>query len=227
MRSDGNGASPRAIRVLAAFGMAGPVLYVAAVLLGAALWPGYSHFAETISTLTSQGAPNQAILVPLFAIYNVTLLSLAVGLQSDLRKSRPGGLGPALLAAAAGAGLLLFFFPQGPWSAPLSGMGVEHTIVAGLDALFFLLAMGFLWRRLRADPRWETYGTFTFGMLVVGSVLGGFGAMSVSAPYAGLAERLSIGCFLLWVEVLAMGLFIRVSHEARGSPTVRTHLTGA
>ena len=112
---------------------------------------------------------------------------------------------------------MLLLFPQGPWSAPRSGLGVEHTIVAGLDALFFRLAMGFLRPRFRSDPRWETCGTFTLGMLAIGIAVGGFGALSVSAPYAGLAERVSIGSFLLWTEVVALELY----RHAEGGPETR------
>ena len=189
--------------------MAGPLVYVFTVLLGAALWPGYSQYSESISTLTSQGAPNQAVVVPLFAIYNLATLALAYGVDRTVAPSRFGAAGPGFLGAAGVLGLVLFFFPQGPWSAPLSGLGVPHTIVAGLDALCFLLALGFLWRRFAADPARQRLGWFTLGMLGAGIVFGAFGAVSVSAPYAGLAERLSIGVFLLWAEVVAVALFPR------------------
>lgn len=198
-----------AVRWVAVLGFLGPIAYVVAVVLGGWLWAGYSHYSETISTLTSRGAPNQYLLVPLFAFYNLAVIALAVGLQRTIQARRWGSLGAASLAGAGLTGLVLFFFPQGPWSAPLSGTGVAHTIVAGLDALLFLLAMGFLWRRLGSDPRWSGYGRITLAMLFIGIGLGGFGAASINAPYAGLAERLSIGTFLLWTEVMALGLFRR------------------
>lgn len=189
---------------LAVLAVLGPWIYGLAVVLGGALWPEYSPYAETISTLTSAGAPHQVLLQPLFAIYNLALISLAWGLHRSIRGTPHGRWGPAFLGAAGVAGLVLFFFPQGPSSAPLSGLGVEHTIVAGLDALFFLLTLGFVGRRSRADPAWARFGTFTIAWLLIGIVLGGFGAASVNAPYAGLAERLSIGSFLIWTEVAAL-----------------------
>jgi len=204
-----DGRSVPALRRWALLGILGPLVYVVAVALGGFLWPGYSHYAESISTLTSQGAPNQAVLVPLFAFYNLAVIALALGLDANVRSCRYGRFGPALLAAAGGTGLVLFFFPQGPWSDPLAGTGVAHTLLAGVDALCFLLAMGFLGRRLSLDDRWKPYGRFTFGLLAVGILVGGFGAASVTAPYAGLAERFSIGTFLLWTEGLAVGLWFR------------------
>lgn len=207
-------------RVLAVVAALGPLVYVAAVLLGGYLWSGYSHVAETISTLTSTGAPNQALLQPLFGFYNLALLALALVLHREVAATRWGVTGPAFLAGAGVAGLVLAFFPQGPWSDPLSGTGVAHTVIAGVDALCFLLAMGFLWRRFRADRNFERAGTFTLAMLAIGIVLGALGAAAIATPYAGLAERFSIGSFLLWSEVIALSL-------VRSSSAVATRILGA
>lgn len=105
-------------------------------------------------------------------------------------------------------------FPQGPWSAPLSGTGVEHTIIAGVDALCFLLALAFLATRFSQEPNWKFESRVTGVFLVAGVVFGGFGAMSVTAPYAGLAERLSIGTFLVWSEWVAIALNRRFTETA-------------
>src|SRR5579859_2234283 len=110
----------------------------------------------------------------------------------------------------------MFIFPQDPWGAPVSAIGVGHIAVAGLQALFLLLAMGLLWGRFRRDPSWSREARYTGGLLVLGIVLGGFGAVSVSAPYAGAAERLSIGVFLVWIELLALTLLFRGPHERPG-----------
>lgn len=206
-----------------ALALLGPWVYVSAVLLGGALWPGYSHYAESISTLTSTGAPNQWLLQPLFFAYNLSVIALAVALHRTVRPTRYGRWGPAFLAGAGLSGIALVAFPQGPWSAPLSGTGVEHTIVAGIDALCFLLALGFLGARLAADPGWRLEGRITYGFLVAGIVFGGFGAASVATSYAGLAERLSIGTFLVWSEWMAIALARTGSALASGTP----HLAGA
>jgi len=84
---------------------------------------------------------------------------------------------------------------------------VAHTAVAGVDALCFLLALGFVAARCRGDPAWASEGCTTAGFLLAGVVLGGFGAASITQPYAGLAERLSIGTFLLWAELMAIDLW--------------------
>jgi hypothetical protein len=231
--AEGNATAPtgtpggRTLRSLALFAAVGPVVYVLAVVLGGLLWPGYSQYGETVSTLLSRGAPNQELLVPLFAIYNLGGLALAIGLQRAVRRSRFGDAGPLFLGAAAATGLILFLFPQGPWSAPLSGTGIAHTAVAGLQALLSLLALGFLGRRLAADPAWKGLGRFTLALLVVAVVLGGFGAVSVTAPYAGLAERASIGTFLVWTETMAVALFLWSTPRSGPRPAGRGMARGA
>jgi hypothetical protein len=200
------GSGPNPGRILACFALVGPGVYLFAVLVGGALWPGYSQYGESISTLTSTGAPNQGLLLPLFAVYNLSLLALAVCLHAEVPPSRRGIVGPAFLAAAAVAGLILLAVPQGPWSDPLSGTGVAHTIIAGLDALCFLLALAFLAPRLRATPPWARFGSWTWGFLGLGVVAGGVGAAAVSLPFAGLAERLSIGVFLVWTQWAALAI---------------------
>ena len=209
-RTDGDAPAFRArLRWLAAFGAAGPPVYIAAVALGGWLWPGYSQYAETVSTLTSQGAPNQAVVVPLFAAYNLALLALAIALSELVPLRGWGRAGPVFLGAAGVDGIVLFLFPQGPPSDPLAGAGVAHAAVAALGALCFLLAIGFVVPGFRRQPSWRALGTFSLLLLGWGIVVGGFGAVSVGAPYAGAAERASIGTFLLWTEVVALSVLYR------------------
>ena len=197
------------VRALALLGAAAPIVYLAALLIGAWLWPEYSAYSESVSTLTSTGAPNQWILVPLFAFYNVGLICLAVGLLLVFDHRWSARLGPIFLATAGAVGLVLFAFPQDPWGAPITSTGFGHIVLAGVIALCFLLALGFTWRAMRADPSWVGFDRFTLVMLVLGVAVGLFGALSVASPYAGLAERASIGVFLLWTEVTAWGLYLR------------------
>jgi hypothetical protein len=51
-------------------GIIAPLAYVVAVAVGGILQPGYSHIAQYVSELIEAGAPNKAILDPIFAIYD-------------------------------------------------------------------------------------------------------------------------------------------------------------
>ncbi|MGA8904984.1 MAG: DUF998 domain-containing protein [Candidatus Bathyarchaeia archaeon] len=200
------------IRILGIFGAVGPIVYIAAVLIGGFLWPGYSHYSQTVSTLISSRAPNQVIMVPLFAFYNVCLILLAVGLYYGIQKEVRHIWGSAFLVAAGAGGLVLFLFPQdytaGP---PFAVLDLLHLVITGIIAFFSLAAIALFWLQFRLDPRWKGYDRFSIVMLPIALTLGVLGLISISAPYAGLADRLSIGSLLLWIEVASTGLIIRGS----------------
>lgn len=194
------------IQALGVFGAIAPVIYVLADVIGGLLWPGYSHYSETVSTLTSTGAPNQEILVPLFAIYNICVILLALGLYYGVEDGKPLW-GSTLLAVAGIGGLALFAFPQDyPQGPPVTFTGTMHVVGAGIIAFAALAAMVAFGLQLRHNPRWTSYARFSIIMLPIAIVLGAFGAISITTPYAGLAERLSIGSILFWVEILSIGL---------------------
>ncbi len=198
------------VRILGLFGLLGPIIYLIAVIVGGMLWQGYSHYSQTVSTLTSTGAPNQEILVPLFALYNICVILLAVGLYLGVNKPKLL-LGPPFLAMAGTGGLVLFFFPQDPMGPPVTLTGTMHVVIAGLIASASIISMAAFALQLRHVTGWAGYAHFSMIMLLVTLVLGPFGAISITAPYAGLAERLSIGAILIWIEVMAVGLVTRKS----------------
>lgn len=200
------------VRILGFFGIIGPIVYVIAVVVGGLLWQGYSHYSQTVSTLTSTGAPNQEILLPLFAFYNVCVILLAIGLFFGVDKAK-FLLGPPFLAMAGTGGLVLFFFPQDPMGPPVTFTESMHVVIASLIASASIIAMAAFSLQLRRVPSWIGYARFSMIMLLITLILGPFGAISITEPYAGLAERLSIGSILLWLEVMAIGLVTRKSSK--------------
>lgn len=203
--------TPSQIRTLGLLGAVGPIVYVAAVVIGGFLWPGYSHYSQTVSSLTSARAPNQAIMLPLFAFYNVCVILLAVGLYYGIQKEVKHVWGPVFLTATGAGGLVLFLFPQDYPQGPVTIFGTLHVVVAGIITFFSLAAMALFWHHFRLDPSWKGYGRFSIVMLPIALVLGVFGVISLSTPYAGLAERLSTGSILLWMETVSIGLVLRSS----------------
>ena len=194
------------IRVLGIFGALAPIIYLIATVIGGFLWVGYSHYSETVSTLTSSGAPNQIILTPLFACYNLFVVLLAVGLYFGLRGSKPR-FGSIFLALAGAAGLILFWFAQDyPQGSPTTFTGTMHIAIAGIIAFASLASMLSYGLTLRKIPNWNRVARFCLLWLPVAIVLGGFGAVSITTSYAGLAERLSIGSILLWIEIMSIAL---------------------
>ncbi len=199
------------IRLLGIFGVLAPLVYLIAMVVGGFLWSGYSQYNDTVSTLTSQGAPNQTIITPLFAAYNLFVLLLAIGLYFGVKAKKPLW-GSIFLSIAAIGGLILFWFPQDyPQGPPTSFTGTMHVFVAGAIAFASLASILAYGLSLRKVPEWRGIAHFCLIWLPVGLVLGAFGAMSITTGYAGLAERLSIGSIMIWIEIMSLALIKKYS----------------
>ena len=198
--------NPNITRALGVCGAAAPFIYLTATIVGGYLWSGYSHIADTVSTLTSTGAPNQQILTPLFVAYNVCVLLLAIGLYIGI-KSRGAHLGSLLIGVAAVCGLVLYWFPQDyPQGPPTTFTGTVHVVIAAVIAFASLASVLIYGLTLRKTTGWSGFARFCLVWFPIALILGAFGAMSVTTSYAGLAERLSIGSILAWTELAALML---------------------
>ncbi|MGA2791198.1 MAG: DUF998 domain-containing protein [Candidatus Bathyarchaeia archaeon] len=196
-------------RALGAFGAVGPVIYLSALLLGGFLWPEYSQYRDTVSTLTSAGSPIQVrdVMLLLFGLYNVCVILLAVGLYYGIEDGQIWG--PVSLLSTGALGLALFLFPQDyPQGFPVTITGTIHVVLAEVVTFLSLAAMAFFWRNFGRDPHWKHYGHFSIAMLPISTALAVFVLISISAPYQGLAERLSIGSILFWMEVVSIRLIL-------------------
>ena len=207
-------ASSNQIKILGLLGALAPVIYFVATVLGGYLWHGYSWYSETVSTLTSAAAPNQAIINPLYAIYNVFVIALAVGLYLGIKPRKPT-VASLLFAVAGVGGLVLFWFPQDyPITPQMTFTGTMHVAIAAIIAFSSIASIAAYGITLRKNPDWTRIGKLCLIWLPIALALGGFGAASINAPFAGLAERLSIGSILLWIEVMSLALVHRHKSKA-------------
>jgi hypothetical membrane protein len=198
-------------------GMLAPLVYVGAVILGGMLRPGYSHSAHAISELIAAGAPNSAVLNPLFTLYNFLLAAFGAGLLLTVKASpkqpgkRSGTWGALALVVASILGVLMnLFFPQDPGGPPVTVTGTIHVVLAGVLSLGTMLAMLWIGFWLRHLPGLRAYWRYSLASLAVVFVSGGLGAAAIAtnSPSLGLVERVTIGAFVQWVFVIALKLAI-------------------
>lgn len=200
-----------------ACGMIAPIVYIAAVVIGGVLSPGYSHISRFVSDLITSSAPHRWLLNPLFGLYNLLCIVFAAGIiaetysDSENRKQTLGKIGARILLAEGGFGFATLFFPEGPAGSPINIVGILHIVLAGLCSLTTILSILLLgmWSRGRSDAKgWGIY-SFISGAFVFAS--GGMAAASGASgsPIAGLVERLAIGGFLQWLFVVARVLLAR------------------
>ena len=86
-----NPISPRtlpAFPVLLLCGLAASFVYVAADLIAAATYPGYSFVDQAVSELFAIGAPTSQMIVPLFSLSSALLLGFAAGIAASSAQNR-------------------------------------------------------------------------------------------------------------------------------------------
>lgn len=196
-------------------GILAVVFYVAAVIIGGALRPGYSHIVNFVSELIETGAPNKSLLNPLFILYNLLTGTFAVGLllfvqaKSPLGSANLGKAGSIILIAEAVFGLVTVFFPQDVRSTPATTTGAMHIVLAGLSSLTTMGAILLVGLWFRRVPGLVGYAWYSLISLVVVFIFGGLSAYTgaTNSPISGLMERITIGGFLQWMLVLGIKLF--------------------
>jgi hypothetical protein len=201
--------STRAWRILAGVGALGAVVaYVGSTVVGGAIVPGYSHVEDSVSSLTSPGAPYRVGLAIGFAAYNVGVAALGVALpRIGARRSPLVTTAGALLVVCGGAGVLMLEpFPQDLPGDPVSAAGTVHIVLAGVSALTLvvatvLAALG--WRKdLWARPLWPWSIAAGAAILVTGGV--GSLALALGTSYFGLFERATQLSFLSWFALVGV-----------------------
>jgi hypothetical membrane protein len=212
-------------RILLLCGVLAPLVYIVAVVLGGILRPGYSHIAQYVSELIEGGAPNKAILDPLFAIYNILTIAFSIGLflyvrsLSENRRKKVGMAGALVLAAEGIFGLVTVFFPQDPIGSPATSTGTLHIVLASLSSLTTMLTMLLLGLWFQVIPALHGDGVYSFSSLAVVFLSGGLAASTIAnpGPVNGLIERVTIFGFLQWLFVIGVRTY-RSEWTSKASP---------
>jgi hypothetical membrane protein len=194
-------------------GLAASVIYILTVVLGAAVRPEYSHIGNAISELFVSGAPNKAAIDSGFILYNsflvlfsVSVIRLGVGAGSKLFISA----GIILLVSALCGLLMNLLFPMDVRDTNVTAPGMMHLVLAGIVSISTMAVMWLFGAVFSKTDK--VYGIYTFISLVVVFVSGGLAAFAASkaSPYMGLVERVTIGCFIVWIGVTSIYLYRKV-----------------
>jgi Protein of unknown function (DUF998) len=201
-------------RILSTCGILAPSVYVGTVVLGGLLRPDYSHVSQPISDLIATGAPDKALLDPLFALYNLLTMAFAAGLlrgvcrRNEHRGKIAGILGAISLLSlgAFGFATLLFPEPSGGISAAGTTAGKLHIVFAGLSSISTMIAILFMGFWFMTQQGLHGYASYSFVSVAIVFLSGGCAAFSVAAhsPVAGAIERITIGGFMLWLLAVAL-----------------------
>jgi len=196
-------------------GIVSSVLYVLSDVLGTLRYEGYSYADQEFSELTAEGSPVRPLMITLNEIpYTLLVGAFAAGVWTSADRERAGRITGAMLLGYAAFGMAGgLFFPMKPREALAAGEGTlrntMHIPATALMSQFLLLAMGFGSTLLGERFRYYSYGTIVillfFGALA--GLQGGKMAANQPTPWMGIEERINIYATMLWVVVLAIGLF--------------------
>jgi hypothetical membrane protein len=194
---------------LLVYGVLASLLYIAIDVLAAIRYPDYHSFSsQMISELMANGAPTERLVDPLFLLYDVLMMAFAVGVWMASPRRRVHITGGLLFALGAIGLLGPVCFEMDPRGTGMSAATVRHIAITSVLGLFILAAVA-----VGASIRGRRFRRYSLATL---AVLVGFGVLSAYAgrgadtgeptPWVGIAERIDIGAFLLWVAVLAVSL---------------------
>jgi hypothetical membrane protein len=183
--------------------VAAPLLYYAALLLGAALYPGYSHRSQYASELGAAGAAWPWVFNAGVIGSGLAAIVGAVALYRALRARGAGALVPALLALSIGLHGVGFLF--GGWF-PMpderhGGFGLGLAVLAGPPLAAIAL------RRAPSSLRWVAAALVvnTAAMWALFALMMGAGDL-VTRANVGLFQRAFSLTMLPWLALLGGSL---------------------
>lgn len=218
--------SSRTAALLAAAGIAAPVIFVALVVVQGVMQPDYSHVRMPISALAAW--PAGWIQNLNFVLFAGLTAAFALGLHRAVRPTRHGWLATAFLLTSSAGVLVAAIFP---WIRE-DGVPVEtgaHVLGAVVSFLFASIGLMALARRMKADPEWSDMATYVFvtgiAILVMFVVLG---ALAIPAggplhPVAGLLQRMLV---VVWFACL-VAVGVRALRLAPRPGTIRVGRPGS
>lgn len=207
-------------RLLSLCGVIALVLFVFMTILGAAIRPGYSHIADTVSELFSPGSPNKPMLDTLHTIFTLLLVLFGIGVLQFVRRSerptRMGMIGASLFIAMGLVSIsTATIFPQDAWGSPPTFRGQMHMILSGVVGLLSILSMLFIGFWLTRAGYFPGFGIYSLITVAVVILCAGFFAVQMGTPIMGLAERITILAGFQWTFTLAVWMVIREGQAGR------------
>lgn len=202
--------SPRLVRFSALCGMAAPLLFGFTVGILGSLRPGYSHASQMMSELGETGAPLAPAMNLLgLAGTGILMVLFSLGLRDGLGRTRAATAGSLLVAGAGILYLVMAAFSCDPGCIATTPAGAIHMVAGLLATVVAILSAFVIGYALRGQEGWEAYSVYSLvtGVLVLATL-----PVFLSAgASAGAWQRVLVGLLFLWMEVIALRLFLFAS----------------
>jgi hypothetical protein len=197
---------------LLACGAVAPAVYVAADVIAAMRWDGYSYRDQTISELAAIGAPTRALAVTLGLVGYSFLIAFSVGVWRSGRVNRGLRVAAAALFLIGVMSLVAVpFAPIHVREAEESFTDTLHLVEGAVAGVLLLAAMA-----LGSAAFGRTFRLYTIVTVVVMVVFLGLTAMEGSrvaddlpTPWLGIKERTWAYAYQVWIAAFALALLRR------------------
>ena len=207
-------------RLAAAGGVAGPVLFTVAWVVGSLRQAGHSAAGVQLSGLAAEDAQDPQIMMAGFVALGAGTMVFGAGL---CRVSAPRSAGPWLVVVAGAASIAAGLFRRdhvllaGPGFAGESWHNQVHDVVSGVAYGVMLAAPLVLARRWRGDPDWAALSRPIRVLVLVSAAALAIFASGIAAPYNGVVQRIAV-TLPLTAEILIAGrmLTLPLSGSAAG-----------
>src|SRR6266480_1402547 len=203
-RQGGDTGPVRLSRLAAASGVAGPVLFTVAWVVGSLRQAGHSAAEVQLSGLAAEDARNPQIMMAGFVLLGAGTVVFGAGLG---RVAAPRSAGPWLVLLAGVASVAAGLFRRdhmllaGPGFAGESWHNQVHDVVSGVAYGAMLAAPLVLARHFRSDPDWAVVRR-PVQVLALGSAVALLAfASQVVEPWNGVVQRVAV-TLALGTEVL-------------------------
>jgi hypothetical protein len=211
-------------KLLLGCGVLSSMVYVGVDVLAEVFHREYHSFtSQAVSEMMASGAPTERLVDPIYLLlYGPLLTAFGVGVWMSEGPKRLMHVTGGLVIASALIGFsgptLFEMNMRGSGGSPRAD--VLHIAITALLSLSILLFIGF--GAFVRGRRFKIYSFATIAVMLVFGVLTGFAsrplALGEPTPWLGVAERILLGAYLVWVAVLAIGL-VRATERAATRPT--------
>jgi hypothetical protein len=210
------------LNVLLACGVLYPLVYaVANDVVAATRYEGYSRMSQAVSELSASGAPTRPFLTAMLPIFSALMIAFGIGVWQSADGDRALRVTGGLLVAHGITAPLWLLAPMSQREEIAIGGGTVsdtmHIVLSAVTVLLILSQIGFGAAAL--GKRFRLYSILTAAAVLVAGALTGMQSSKIETgeptPLLGLAERISIGAWLLWVAVLAVALLRAQGTRAR------------
>ena len=182
-------------RSAAAGGVAGPVLFTVAWVVGSLRQAGHSAAEVQLSGLAAEDARDPQIMMAGFVVLGAGTVVFGAGL-GRLTTPRPAGPWLVLVAGAASIAAGLFrrdhMLLVGPGFAGESWHNQVHDVVSGVAYGAMLTAPLVLARRWRDDPDWAPLSRPVRVLVLVSAAALALFASGIAGPYNGVVQRIAV-----------------------------------